>query len=91
MAKTRMHGRRYFAFFTYQFCRTISGSGFSGGRTFLAQEAELVEVQVPKDRKVKMVIDLLAKYVAEVRFLPMQLLLLGCLSFASSVDPVVVL
>ena len=30
------------------------------------QEAELVEVQVPKDRKTKMVIDLLAKYVAEV-------------------------
>lgn len=32
----------------------------------LVQEAELVEVQVPKDRKTKMVIDLLAKYVAEV-------------------------
>lgn len=27
----------------------------------------MVEVQVPKDRKVKMMIDLLAKYVAEVR------------------------
>lgn len=33
-----------------------------------SQEAELVEVQVPKDRKVKMMIDLLAKYVAEVRW-----------------------
>lgn len=50
-----------------------------------------MEVQVPKDRKVKMVIDLLAKYVAEVGFLPMWLLLLDCLSFASSVDPVAVL